>query len=178
MRAERLGMNPVALLFSPSGRLAPRAFWTAVAVVYLVGFASQALLSPPVTLRAGLWPFAAAQPVLIWSWYALHAKRLRDAGLAVGTAAGIAALAGLAVLLLLLILTVVLEAGMPPSAVEEGSGLLAFFVLFSLIALASGALGMGLFGLVAGVLLVVALLPVVSALALSVWAGTRPSTAA
>jgi uncharacterized membrane protein YhaH (DUF805 family) len=178
MPTERLGMNSVALFFSQSGRLAPRPFWVAVLVVYLAGFASQALLSPPVTMRAGLWPFALAQPVLIWCWYALHAKRLRDGGLGAGTAAGIAALAGLAVLLLLLILTVVLEAGTPPDADPKASGLLAFLVLFSLIALVSGALDMGLFGLIAGALLVLALLPIVSALALSIWAGTRPSVAA
>jgi uncharacterized membrane protein YhaH (DUF805 family) len=176
MRAERAGMNPVALFVSPSGRLAPRAFWGAVLAVYAAGFMSQALLSPGVTLRAGLWPFAAVQPVLIWCWFALHAKRLRDAGLSPGVAGGIAALAGLAVLLLLLILTVVLEAGTTPDA--ERSGVLGVFVLFSLIALASGALDMGLFGLIAGALLIVAVLPVVTALAFSVWTGTRPAVPA
>ena len=36
--------------------------------------------------RTGPWLFAAAQALLIWVWYVLHAKRLRDAGRSVGLA--------------------------------------------------------------------------------------------
>ena len=40
------------MLFSASGRLAPRAFWGAVLSVYLLGFASQALLAAPTLVAA------------------------------------------------------------------------------------------------------------------------------
>ena len=48
--------------------------------VYAAGAASHWLTVPGVIARAGLWPFVLAQAVLIWIWFVLHAKRLRDAG--------------------------------------------------------------------------------------------------
>ncbi len=69
-----------ALLFSPAGRLLPQAFIIAAGAVYVVGVASQWLTVPAVIDRAGLWPFVVAQALLIWLWYALHAKRLHDGG--------------------------------------------------------------------------------------------------
>ena len=58
--------------------------------VYLVSFASQLLLSPPVTRWAGVWAFALVQAVLIWLWIVLHGNRLRDAGRPTGLAIGVA----------------------------------------------------------------------------------------
>ena len=73
-------MDPLALLFSWSGRLAPRPFAIAIIAVYLVSFFSQVLLGAPVTGRSGLWPFTLLQAALVWAWLVLHVKRLRDAG--------------------------------------------------------------------------------------------------
>ena len=89
-------MQALRFLFSPSGRLGPQAFAVAVIAVYAAGAASQWLTVPGVIARNGLWPFVAAQAVLIWIWFTLHAKRLHDAdratGLAVGAAVALRAL--------------------------------------------------------------------------------------
>src|SRR5947209_4408448 len=98
-------MRALALFLSPSGRLEPRPFAIAALLVYLAGLASQTLLAAPMVSRAGLWSFALAQAALAWIWFALHAKRLRDAARATDAAAGIAIVYALAVALLLLILS-------------------------------------------------------------------------
>ena len=77
-------MQALRFLFSPSGRLPPQAFAFAAVVVYLAGAASHWLTAPDMIPRGGLWPFVAAQTLLVWIWFALHAKRLRDAGRAAG----------------------------------------------------------------------------------------------
>ena len=96
-------MQGLGLLFSPAGRLGPRAFIIAVVLLYLAAAASQALTLRDVIKFAGLWPFLAAQIVLVWIWYALHAKRLRDAGKPVGVAVATCLLYVLSVALLVLL---------------------------------------------------------------------------
>ena len=83
-------MQALRFLFSPFGRLGPQAFVIAVIVVDAAGAASQWLTVLGVAARNGLWLFALAQAVLIWVWFALHAKRLRDAGRSTGLAVGAA----------------------------------------------------------------------------------------
>jgi len=83
-------MQTLRLIFSPSGRLAPQAFIVAAVLVYLVGIASHLLTGSSVVLHAGLWPFLFVQALLIWIWFAVHAKRLHDAGRTAGLAAGTA----------------------------------------------------------------------------------------
>ena len=85
------GMQPLRTVFSPSGRLSPQIFIVLIVLVYLAGAVSHALTVPDVITRTGLWPFVAAQALLIWIWYALHAKRLRDGGRATGLAVSIEA---------------------------------------------------------------------------------------
>src|ERR1700734_1000325 len=96
-------MQALLLIFSPSGRLPPQTFILAALIIYLAGASSQLLTGPDVIRRAGLWPFMAAQALLIWLWFALHAKRLRDAGRPVGLAAGVSILYALSVALLIII---------------------------------------------------------------------------
>src|SRR4029077_1740534 len=91
------GMEPLALLFSARGRLAPRAFAAGAAVVYGTALLSFLLISPPVMLRVGLAPFALVQAIAIWCWFCLHAKRLRDADRRIGVAVAIVVLYALAV---------------------------------------------------------------------------------
>src|ERR1700684_2539010 len=98
-------MQALRFLFSPSGRLAPQAFVIAAIAVYAAGAAAQYLTTPNILALSGLWSFAAAQAVLIWIWYALHARRLRDSGHSIGLAAGAAALYALSVVLLLILAT-------------------------------------------------------------------------
>src|SRR5215472_13204020 len=71
-------MEWLALFFSARGRLAPRAFAAGAAAVYGTAFLSQLLISAPVMLHAGLAPFALVQAIATWSWFCLHAKRLRE----------------------------------------------------------------------------------------------------
>ena len=98
-------MQALRFLFSTSGRLAPQAFVTAVIAIYVAGAAAQYFTVPNILAHAGLWPFAAVQAVLIWIWYALHARRLHDAGRSTGLAAGAATLYALSVVLLLILAT-------------------------------------------------------------------------
>ncbi len=81
-------MQALRFLFSPNGRLKPQPFIYGAVAVYLFGIASHLLTTPDVMTRGRLWPFIAAQVVLIWIWFALHAKRLHDAGRGNGLAAG------------------------------------------------------------------------------------------
>ena len=65
--------------------------------------AAQWLTVPDVIARGGLWPFVIVQALLIWVWFALHAKRLRDAGRTIGLAVGVSLLYTLSVVLLLIV---------------------------------------------------------------------------
>src|ERR1700691_194698 len=96
-------MQALRLLFSPWGRMRPQAFMFAAIAVYAAVAASQLLTAPAVTARSGLWLFAAAQALLIWIWYAIHAKRLHDAGRASALAAGAGLLYALSIVLLLIV---------------------------------------------------------------------------
>jgi uncharacterized membrane protein YhaH (DUF805 family) len=171
------GMSSLALL-APSGRLARRPFAIAVSVVYVLNFLSQVLLIAPVTGRMGLWPFALAQAVLIWAWFVLHARRLRDAGRGPGTALGIAILYTLAVVLVLLIMAMFTATDSSIAPIKDGQGLLRLFVVvFVLMTLLGdpsvGVLWYWLLGFV-----VLLLTPVVIALGFTIWTATRPSVPA
>src|SRR5580658_9709912 len=96
-------MQSPGQLLSPGGRLKPQPFTYAAIAVYLAGAASHLLTAADVMTRAGLWPFLAAQILLLWLWFALHAKRLRDAGHGSGLAAGVALLYALSIALLLIV---------------------------------------------------------------------------
>lgn len=165
-------MNPITLAFSSSGRLGRRAFAIAVAVVYLLGFASQTLLSGPVLARTGIWLFALVQAVLLWVWFVLHAKRLRAAERGSGGAVGIAIVYGLAMLFLLMVVAFFLSPA--PATDTTGDALGTWIVLTILIEIFSGAPDLGLFGDILIIMAVIALTPVLLALGFSIWAGTRP----
>jgi uncharacterized membrane protein YhaH (DUF805 family) len=113
-------MDPFALFFTTGGRLAPKAFWLSLVVVYLASFASLFLLTGAVTARANIWAFAAAQLVVLWAWTVLHIKRLRDAGRPPFGAFSVALLYGLSVGLALL-LVLVLQTGAPTPGQEPAA---------------------------------------------------------
>src|SRR5262245_50195320 len=121
---------------SPAGRIGRGSFAIAIAVVYVLSFLSQLLLSAPVMLRLGPWPFAIAQAALVWAWYVLHARRLRDAGRGSGMALGIAIVYSLAIILLLLIVTSTAPsapATPAPTDSKEPPTLLSFFLVLYLL---------------------------------------------
>lgn len=171
-------MSVASLMFSRSGRLEPRPFAIAVVSIYLASFLSQMLLSVPVTVRAGLWPFALVQVVLVWAWLAVHIKRLRDAGKSPGLAVGIACLYVLAVVLLLLVMAMITASDSGSSDfLMTGQGLIQLFIVLYII---GGALGSSEFGILAYWLMgfiALLLMPVAVAVGFSIWTGTRPSAA-
>ena len=169
-------MNPFTLLFSPSGGIDKRTFAIAIIGFYAVGLASHLLLSAPVTVRAGLLPFAVAQGVLTWTWFALHAKRLRDAGRGIGGALAVAIIYGLAVVLLLLVMSAF--AGVPSDpANKQGAlaGLGGLLVVFFVFALLFDPSKLTILTTILIVLVLIAYLPLLLSLGWSIWTGTRPS---
>jgi uncharacterized membrane protein YhaH (DUF805 family) len=168
-------MNPLALLFCRSGRLAPRPYAIAVILVYLASFLSQALLSAQVTGRAGLWPFALLQAALVWAWLVLHIERLRDAGRSSGLAVGIACLYMLALVLLLLVMVMIAATEASSGAAQAGQGLLQFFIALYFIAMLIGSADLGIFGYWLMGFLALSLTPLLIALGFSIWTGTRRS---
>jgi uncharacterized membrane protein YhaH (DUF805 family) len=167
-------MDPLALFLSAAGRLSPRPFAVGAVLIYAASLASQALISAPVVARAGFWPFAAAQATLLWGWYALHAKRLRDAEKDVGAAAGIAALYALAMVLLLFV-AFFIRLGACPGEALAGS------TMRWLGPLSFGFFGSGEFGglgLILAAFVIAAFAPALVALGFSIWTGTRPTASA
>ncbi len=171
-------MNPGRLLFSPSGRLAQWPFAIAVTVVYLVSFLSQVLLVAQVTVRFGLWPFALLQVLLIWVWFSLHSKRLRDAGRSRGLAVGIASLYALAIVLLLLIMVMITASETSSTAARGGQSLLQLFIVLYFLAMLIGSADFGglTFWMMGFFALIMA--PVLIAMVFSIWTATRPGVPA
>ena len=168
-------MQGLRLLFSPSGRLGPQTFIIAVVLIYVAGIASHALTLPDVIKFAGLWPFLAAQIVLVWIWYALHAKRLRDAGKPVGVAVATCLLYVLSVALLVIIAGAFYGALAGQGTDPNAASALGLILFVSIIAMLSGAPHDSLAWLIVAILLVIAYLPIILAVATTVWAATRPT---
>ena len=155
--------------------MAPVPFTLAVIAVYALSFASQALLSPPVTSQFNVFPFVLAQVVLIAAWIKLHRWRLRDAGRTTGTVIGIAAIYALEIVLLVLLVWLLLSSAGPSSGgVGTEAPILQFFVILYLLALMTGDPNLGALQIWMIGFAAVMLLPVVIAVVFSLWAATRP----
>ena len=167
-------MQALRFLFSPRGRIAPRAFAFAVIAVYAAGIASQWLTVPGVIAHFGIWLFALIQAVLVWIWFSLHAKRLRDCGRPIGLAAGVSVLFAFSVVLLVLI-------GGAFSSTSEGlsdpntTSVLGLMLLLAIIVALRGPLHFDFTSSIVTGLTLLAFIPSIVAVALSVWAATRPS---
>lgn len=167
-------MSGAASLFSSAGTLGRRPFAIAVLVVYALGLASQVLLTGPVLLRAGLWPFIVLHAALLWMWYAVHVRRLRDAGRDAGAAIGIAIVNVLAITFLVMVL-LLLASPVEGQPGETVGGVLGTWIVFiSLLQVLSGTMNLSWFGIFLETLFFIAMTPVLLALGFSVWAGTRP----
>jgi uncharacterized membrane protein YhaH (DUF805 family) len=167
-------MESLAFWFSPSGRIAPKPFTRGILAVYGAAALSLLLMSAAVMPRAGLASFVIVQALACWAWFCLHAKRLRDAGRDAGAALAVAGLYALAIVLLLLVLTLAepLRGGaQAPTAGAEDAWA-------DLLALAGGDSGLGLFAYVGAGLLALIVLPMLTAVAFSIWAATRRGGAA
>jgi hypothetical protein len=172
-------MRALGLLFSPRGQLRQRPFVVAVIVVYAAGLASQLLTSADVITRAGLWPFAIAQALLIWIWFVLHAKRLREARRTIGLAIGVGVLYTLAVILLVLLASAFANSsGGEVDTNANASGALGLLLFLFVVATLTGSPQFGFLWIMVAVLTALALVPVAAALILSLWAALLPSAMA
>jgi uncharacterized membrane protein YhaH (DUF805 family) len=171
-------MQPLALLFSSSGRLARQRFAVAVAGVYLIGLLSQFLLAAPVLASASFVPFVLVQILAGWAWTALHIKRLRDAGRSSGTAVALAIVYALDVVLFLLVIVIMMAPITNGNADSPASGVGSFLLLFFLIAILIQSPTLGLFTYTVLGVLALFVLPIVLACAFTIWAATRPSVTA
>ena len=164
-------MESLALFFSARGRLAPRAFAAGAAVVYGTAFLSLLLISLPVMLRLGLAPFALVQAIALWSWFCLHAKRLRDADRRIGVAVAIAVLYALAVILFLLLVALIMPFGDVAQTARADD------VLAPPLLIATLTAQTGIFAYVAAAILALVVAPVPMAIGFSIWAATRSAAA-
>jgi hypothetical protein len=168
-------MQALVSLLSPAGLLRSRAFMAAAIVVYVAGAATHLLTAPDIIVRAGPWPFAAIQALLIWLWFTVHSKRLRDAGLGAGLAAGVSLLYALSVVLL-----VIVEASFAAAIsgqvldANAASGL-ELILLIAVIAVLLQSSHFDLTWVVVAVLLAIEFIPMALAIATTIWAATRPS---
>lgn len=168
-------MQGLRILLSPSGRLRPQAFIIAVVLVYIAGVASHALTLRDVIKSAGLWPFLAAQIALVWIWYALHAKRLRDAGRTPAIAIATSLLYVLSVALLVIIAGAFYGALAGQGTDPNTASALGLILFVSIIAMLSGTPHDSLAWLIVAILLVIAYLPIGLAVVTTLWAATRPT---
>lgn len=165
----------MSFLLSPSGILRPKAFLAAAILVYALGVASHVLTTPGVIATAGTWPFAAIQALLIWLWFTLHSKRLRDADVATGLATGVAVLYALSVALLVIVEVSFAGAISGQTGDAKAASGLELILLVSVIALLLSSAHYDLMSAVVALLLAVEFIPIVLAIGTTIWAATRPS---
>jgi len=167
-----------ATIFSAAGRIAPKPFALGAIAVYLASFLSQFLLAAPVTARASVIPFLLVQLVVVWFWYALHVRRLRDAGRPTSSVIGLTVLYMLAIVLLLVVMLAIDAPGQPTGPNETPfAGVLQIFLVVFLIGMILGDPNLGMFGYVVLGVIALVMLPIAIAIAFTIWAGTRPSAA-
>jgi uncharacterized membrane protein YhaH (DUF805 family) len=169
-------MDALALFTSPAGRIARKPFAIGVVVVYLVSFGSRTLLASPAVAQGGLAPFMVAQLLIVWAWYVLHAKRLRDAQRSPASAVAVAVVYGFAIALMALI---AVELAPRPGAVDAAgqpsAGWAEILIVLYLLALFSGEPHLGIFGTILVALMVLVLAPIVITLVFSIVTGARRS---
>ena len=168
-------MQVLRFLFSPYGRLPPRPFASAAVAVYAAGAASQWLTTPDVIQHAGLWPFVALQVVITWVWFVVHARRLRDAGRSIDLPVAIALLYALSVALMVIVAVSFINSASAESLEYNRATALGLILFVSIITVLLGAPQYDVTWLVITAMMAMALLPVILAIACTVWAATRPS---
>ena len=161
-------MESFAQFFSSFGRTGRDSFALGAVPVYVLIVVSYLLVSEMVVARSGVAPFALVQVALTYAWYALHARRLRDAGYGTGWALVIAILYcfGVALALLLAQFGSVFVNGK-----DNSPFLFLLLVLFFAAAISGNPSNLAPFALVP---LFVTGAPLLITLGFSIWAGTRP----
>lgn len=169
-------MHALQFFLSPAGRLRPRVFVLGALTIYAVGAVSQYLTAPGILLRAGLWPFAMLQAALIWAWFVLHAKRLRDTGRGIGLAVGASGFYALSVVLLLIVAGAVLHTSTIAGADVNAASALGLILLVAIITILFTSPHYDFSPAIVGLLTAMALAPIVMAAATTLWAATRSSS--
>jgi uncharacterized membrane protein YhaH (DUF805 family) len=170
-------MQAVQFLFSPNGRLKPQPFIYGAAGVYLFGVVSHLLTTPDVVRNGGLWPFIAAQALLLWIWFVLHAKRLHDAGRSGGLAAAVALLYVLSTVLLLIVADSFFNTSGALMDNAPATSALELILLLYVIVTLIGSPHYDLAWLMVVLLMLVGFAPIVVAVIFSAWTARRPSLA-
>ena len=150
----------------------------AIIVVYLLALGSHALTAPDWLARGGLIVFALAQILLLWSWYALHVKRLRDAGYAAAPAIGVALIYLLALILLLMILTFFMQSAAQAIVSGDtlpGSAMLGLYMLIFVLGVLANPRQLDMLDLYAALLVLILASPLLIVTGFTIWAATRPS---
>lgn len=89
---------------TPSGDLEQGPYTRALIGLLIGAVLSNMLSAPAITRTFGLWPFVVTQLVLLWFWFALTAKRLRNAERSVLSVTAVALISLIAIALLTVIL--------------------------------------------------------------------------
>ena len=129
---------------------------------------------PGVIARSGLWPFAVVQASLIWIWFALHAKRLHDAGQPMTLAAGASVLYALSVVLLLIVATAFFTTSPSAAGDANTTGAFGLILLVMIVSTLAGAASYDIGWAVVAILVALGFVPVFIAIAVTLWAATRP----
>lgn len=122
----------------PSGDIEQRPYARALVALLIGAILSNMLSAPVVTASFGIWPFVVTQFALLWFWFALTAKRLRNAERSVLGVTAVALIAVIAVVLLAVVLALQssdLEAGAAAPWIPASIGTLIypFVFLFNLV---------------------------------------------
>jgi uncharacterized membrane protein YhaH (DUF805 family) len=122
----------------PSGDIEQRPYARALVALLIGAVLSNMLSAPVVTASFGIWPFVVTQFALLWFWFALTAKRLRNAERSVLGVTAVALIAVIAVVLLAVVLALQssdLEAGAAAPWIPASIGTLIypFVFLFNLV---------------------------------------------
>jgi uncharacterized membrane protein YhaH (DUF805 family) len=168
-------MQPMQFLLSPSGRLKPQPFMYGAVGVYLFGVASHLLTTPDVIRHGGLWPFVAAQILLLWVWYVLHAKRLHDAGRGGGVAAAVALLYLLSLVLLMIVADSFFNTSGDLMDNAAATSALELILLLYVIVTLIGSPHYDVAWFVVVLLMLIGFAPIVVAAGFSIWTARRPS---
>jgi uncharacterized membrane protein YhaH (DUF805 family) len=168
-------MGVFRFLLSPAGRLEPRPFITGAIGVYLVGAASQLLTTAAVARHAGLLPYVAAQLILVWIWFCLHGKRLHDAGRSSGLVVSVGLLYLLSVVLLLIVADGFFATSSQPLGDANAGGALWLITLLYVVSALGGSTQFDLVYVVVAILIALTVLPILVALAVTVWAARLKS---
>ena len=117
----------------PSGDLEQGPYARALVGLLIGAVLSNMLSAPVVTASFGIWPFVVTQFALLWFWFALTAKRLRNAERSVLGVTAVAMIALIAVVLLAVMLALQasdLEAGSAAPFIPASIGTLIYPFVF------------------------------------------------